>query len=79
MMITTKIHCSFEKNSDLFYKVLSSEDFDFRTKNISLNLNKAPEGFEIALGAPSILDFKIGINALVRSLEVAEKTLETVK
>lgn len=72
--IESKFSFDFGKQNEFYYKLLKEEDFDFKTKNININLilNKQ---LECILSVESVLDLKIGVNALIKSLEVIGKTL----
>ena len=67
---------NFEKDTDLYYKLLKEEDFDFKTKDISLNVLKEGNQVKVVLSSNSVLELKIGTNALIKSLEVIDKTLK---
>jgi hypothetical protein len=64
------------KDSDLFYSLLSEEDFDFKTKDILISISREKDLILANIECSSILDLKIATNALVKSLEVINKSLE---
>jgi len=66
---------NFEKDTDLYYNLLKEEDFNFKTKDISLNILKVDDLIKVELSSNSVLELKIGTNALIKSLEIINKTL----
>ncbi len=64
------------KNVDLglYYNLLKEEDYDFKNKNISIDIKKN-KYLEVNLKASSLLEYKIGTYALINSLTIIEKTL----
>lgn len=73
-----KINTSFEldlKDIDMFYKLLTEEDFDFKTKEITIDFNKKNNLVMANINCTNILDLKIASTALIKSLEVITKTL----
>ncbi len=65
----------FGKENNLYYELLKEEDFDFKTKDININIGKNNNNLEIDVVCNCVLDLKIGINALIKSLEIINKTL----
>ncbi len=63
-------------HSDLFYSLLSQEDFDFKTKEISIIISKDGDKVLADIKCSSILDLKIATTAIVKSLEIINKSLE---
>jgi hypothetical protein len=61
---------------DLYFSLLSDENFDFKTKNILVNLEKKNNSIIINITCESLLDIKIANSAIIRSLEIIEKTLK---
>lgn len=61
---------------DLYYSLLSDENFDFKTKNIIVNIKKQNNSIIINITCESLLDIKIANSAIIRSLEIIEKTLK---
>ncbi len=76
MSIKSSITCDFKEKNSLYYELLSEEDFEFKTKDILLDVKRKKDKVEIQIEADSVLDFKIGTSALIKSLEVITKTLE---
>ena len=60
----------------IYFKLLSEEDFDFKTKDINFKISNSSSGVGVSIIANSVLDLKIGTTALIKSLEVIEKTLK---
>jgi hypothetical protein len=61
---------------DLYFSLLSDENFDFKTKNILVNLEKQNNSIIIDITCENLLDIKIANSAIIRSLEIIEKTLK---
>ncbi len=57
-----------------YYDLLIEEDFDFKTKDIKVDISNEKD-LGVSIKANSILDIKIGATALIKSLEIIEKTL----
>ena len=65
-----------KENNDIYFSLLSQEDFDFKTKKIKIDVSKENNSVAVSIDAHSFLDLKIGINALMKSLEAIDKTLK---
>ena len=74
MKCVSSFSFDFEDLNESFYKLLKEEDFNFKTKNIGMKVSLG-NTIEVKLEADSILDLKIGSNALIKSLEIIDKTL----
>jgi len=74
-MLTSSLILNFSSKNDLFYNLLVEEDFDFKTKDININFENKKDFIEVNFEVKSILDFKIASNAIIKSLEIIEKTL----
>lgn len=66
----------FGDKVDLYFSLLSDENFDFKTKNILVELEKQNNSILINITCESLLDIKIANSAIIRSLEIIEKTLK---
>ena len=66
----------FGDKVDLYFSLLLDENFDFKTKNILVNLEKQNNSIIINIICESLLDIKIANSAIIRSLEIIEKTLK---
>lgn len=75
MKFISILKLDFENSNDLYYSLLKEEDYDFKTKDISIDVEKENDHILVSLVCNSILDLKIATNALIKSLEVIEKTL----
>lgn len=76
MKLTSIFFLNFEKQSDLYYNLLLEEDFEFKTKDISIDIEKVNKTeLKVSILAKSVIDMKIAVNAFMKSLEVIEKTL----
>jgi uncharacterized protein with ParB-like and HNH nuclease domain len=62
-----------KKELNFFYKLLKSEDFNFKNKNFHLNINLYENLINISSNLKSVLDLKIVSNATTKTLEVIEK------
>ena len=68
------------KDSSLYYDVLKEEDFNFNNKSISVEVMKGEKGLlSIKVLAGNLLDIKIGINAVLNSLIVMDKSLNVLE
>lgn len=70
-----KIH--LDERTQLFYDLLCEEDYDFKNKEIEIDIHKADRDLLIHISAHSLTEYKIASTALIKSLEVIEKTLDT--
>jgi hypothetical protein len=76
-----KYHSSFSlellDKLSLYKSLLEEEDFDFKTKDIEVSIEEhSKEILGIEISCNSFIELKIGTNAVLKSLEVIEKTLE---
>jgi len=79
MNILSTLILNFGENTDTFYSLLLEEDFDFKTKNININFLKNNDKIEINFQVSKILDLKIASSAVIKSLEVIDKTMQIDK
>ena len=75
MKSTSRITLDLGDKTKTYYELLKEEDFDFKTKDIKVNI-ELKDHLELELETSSILDMKIGMTAIIKSLEVIDKTLE---
>ena len=75
MKISSKHVLNLGSNTELYFKLLSEEDYDFKTKKIEFDIQKNDDSIIVNILAGSILDLKIADSAFIRSLEVIDKTL----
>lgn len=75
MKLASNLKLNFGKKNEMFYSLLKEEDFDFKTKEILVKIEKLDEEIFVNLECSSVLDLKIATNALIKSLEIIEKTL----
>ncbi len=61
---------------DLYFSLLCDENFEFKTKNILVKLEKQNNSILINMTCETLLDIKIANSAIIRSLEIIEKTLK---
>jgi hypothetical protein len=67
---------SFGVETPKYYSLLLEEDFEFKTKNIKVDVEKTnEETLVIQIKTSSLIDSKIGISAVLKSLEIIEKTV----
>ncbi len=75
MKICSTFLLDFGELNDIYYKLLSNEDFEFKTKNIKLNILKLNSGkIKVKFISDSVIDLKIASNSLIKSLEIIDKT-----
>lgn len=65
-----------KKNISTFASLLLEEDFDFSPRDCRISIIENSNRLEIKIDANSFIDFKIAINAFMKSVEIIEKTLE---
>ena len=73
----SKVNFSFDFGdlNPTYFKLLLEEDFDFKTKKINFEILNNSNSIDVNVIASSVLDLKIGTTALIKSLEIIEKTL----
>ena len=76
MKFSSKFLLDVKENNDIYFNLLSQEDFDFKTKKISIDVSKESDVVAVRIDTNSVLDLKIATNALIKSLEVIDKTLK---
>lgn len=74
MNLESSFSFDFGNLNETYFKLLAEEDFDFKTKNINFDV-KFNDKVEVKLVCSNILDLKIATTALIKSLEVIDKTL----
>lgn len=73
--ISSTFLLDFGELNDEYYELLSNEDFNFKTKDIELNITKLNSGkIKVKFISNSIIDLKIASNSLIKSLEIIDKT-----
>jgi hypothetical protein len=75
MRSISQINLDLGDKNQTYFKLLKEEDFDFKTKDIKISV-ELKDQIEVQLETSSILDLKIATTALIKSLEVIEKTLK---
>lgn len=75
-MNTVTLDLDLKEHSDLYYSLLQEEDFDFRNKEVFVKVDKEDSNVLVTLETGSILELKIGMTAVMKSLEVIDKTLQ---
>lgn len=77
MKISSQVKICDDFDKLVFYRdLLLEEDFSFKNKDIKveiLNINKENSEMDINVLTNSVLDTKIGVNALLKSLEIINK------
>lgn len=61
---------------ETYFTLLKEEDFNFKTKDILVIVEKKNSIVEILIKANSVLDLKIGTTAVIKSLEIIEKVIK---
>jgi hypothetical protein len=72
-MISVDYSLDFGDLNDFYYSLLVEEDFDFRGRDIKILISKN-KNIDLRIEVSSILDLKIASSALIKSLEIIEKT-----
>jgi len=76
MILKSDFKLDFKESNNLYFDLLNNEDFDFKTKNININIIRTNSGsIHIFFESSSIIDLKIAVNAVIKSLEIITKTL----
>jgi hypothetical protein len=76
MKVKTQFSFDVGKDVDVYYALLNEEDFEFKTKQISLTLEKQGSVILVTISAQSFIDCKIAVSAVLKSVEIIEKTKE---
>ena len=74
MSLKSSFCFDFGNLNENYYKLLTEEDFDFKNKDIKLSINLT-NSLDVELDVGSVLDLKIATSALIKSLEIIDKTL----
>lgn len=74
MQISSKSSFDFKDLNETYYKLLKEEDFNFKNKNIKIEI-KLEDELIFNIECDTILDLKIASSALIKSLETINKTL----
>lgn len=72
--IVSNFSFNFGDLNDFYYKLLVEEDFDFKTKNIVIDIANE-KSLNVTIGCNNVLDLKIATNALIKSVETIEKSI----
>jgi hypothetical protein len=75
MKLSFLFKLNFGDKTDIYYKVLKEEDFDFKTKNIKINISKENNDIVINCIVDNFIEFKIASNAVMNSIEIINKTI----
>lgn len=75
MKLSFLFKLNFGDKTDIYYKVLKEEDFDFKTKNIKINISKESNDIVINCIVDNFIEFKIASNAVMNSIEIINKTI----
>ena len=77
MIFKSDFKLDFNKLNNLYFNLLSNEDFDFKTKNINIIIKKLDSGIiHIFFESNSVIDLKIAVNAIIKSIEIINKSNE---
>lgn len=77
MNILSDLILNFGNKTDTYFSLFLEEDFDFKTKNIIINFEKQQNNkIKINFEVEKILELKIAMNAIIKSLEIIDKTLK---
>lgn len=73
-MLFTSFDLDFGSKNQIYFDLLNEEDFDFKTKKIKIKVS-LDKTILILIETESILNLKIANSAVIKSLEIIEKTL----
>ncbi len=73
-LISATFSFNFGDLNDFYFKLLKEEDFDFKSKQILINIENNRK-LDIGVECSNVLDLKIVTNALIKSIETINKTL----
>ena len=76
MKFETDFKLDFDNQTNLYFDLLKEEDYEFKTKDILIDIKKNLNTLDVNIKCNSVLDMKIGLNAFIKSLEIIEKTLK---
>jgi len=78
MKLNFVLDLDFEEENNLYYKLLKNEDFDFKTKDIAIIIaqNSKDNKIKVEFEVNSVIDLKIASTAVIKSLEIINKTLK---
>jgi len=76
MKLNSTFFLDLNSKTDVYYNLLLEEDFDFKSKDISLSIEKVtPDQLKVSIDVEKIIDLKIANSAFIKSLEIIEKSL----
>lgn len=76
MKLNSVFFLNFDDATEMYYKLLLEEDFDFKTKDIKIDVEKISKSeVKVSIFAKSVIDMKIAVSAFMKSVEVIDKTL----
>jgi len=75
MNIISDLVLDFKDKNELYFNLLLEEDFNFKTKNINIDFLMLNDKINVKFMVNNILDLKIAMNAIIKSLEIIDKTL----
>jgi len=74
-MLKSNFELDFKKDNKIIYKLLKEEDYNFKTKNINIDISYK-KIVHINIEVETLIDLKIANNSLIQSLEIIQKTLK---
>jgi len=74
-MLKSNFELDFKKDNKIIYKLLKEEDYNFKTKNINIDISYKKIVY-INIEVETLIDLKIANNSLIQSLEIIQKTLK---
>jgi len=75
MKLKSSYFFDFGDKNEIYFNLLNDEDFNFKSKNLIIKINLVDKKIKIDILTNSILNFKIASSALIKSLEIINKTL----
>ena len=73
-MLKCSFDLDFKKETKFYYKLLKEEDFDFKTKDIKVDMKLLKSKINLDIICKNIIDLKIATNSIINSLNIIDKT-----
>lgn len=75
MKLNSSYSFNFGELNEIYFKLLFEEDYNFKTKDIKIEITKTDDDLLVMIFTNSVLDLKIATTALIKSLEIIDNTL----
>lgn len=76
MRYVSRFSLDLGEQAQIYFNLLSEEDFDFKTKDIKVDVTLQDLTVNVEILCSSLIDLKIGTSSVIKSLEIIHKTLE---